>query len=205
MNAGAGREYWIGVGGEAGASRPIDLRIDASPDVTPPMTTITSGPTTTWGRRVAAVAWTVQDEAATTSLCSLDKGEWFSCAAEERLEGLAEGEHLFRVRSTDQYGNVEDPGAARRFTVAIPEAPNDDFAAATPLDPGLAVSVNNGKATAERGEPPHDAWYYAQGLSANWSVWFTFTPTADDTAELDWCASDVDVTVAAIPAWPSMR
>jgi hypothetical protein len=196
LNAVEGREYWIGVGGDAGASGAIDLRIDATPDVTAPTTTITSGPSATWGRRIADIAWSVQDDAATTSECALDEGPWHSCTAAEQLSGLAEGEHVFQVRSTDQYGNAEYPGEMRRFTVAIPTAPNDDFAAATSLLPGIPVSVNNGKAMAEPGELSHDAWYYAQRLSANFSVWFTFAAAADGTAELDWCASEFDVTLA---------
>ena len=196
LNAAKDREYWIGVGGDAGASGAIDLRIDATPDVTAPVTTLTSGPAATWGRRVAQFAWTVQDDAAATSECSLDDGLWFECASAEELSGLAEGEHVFRVRSTDQFGNAEDPGAEKRFSVVIPEAPNDDFADATPLVPGVPVSVNNGKATAEPGEPSHDSWYYSHGLSANWSVWFTFTPATDGTVQLDWCASEIDATMA---------
>ena len=197
LNAFNGREYWIGVGGEEGASGPIAVRIDATPDRTAPATTITSGPTSPWGRRVASIAWAVQDEAPATSECSLDGGPWFECWGEEPISGLAEGEHSFRVRSTDQYGNAEDPGAERRFTVVIPPAPNDDFADAAVLVPGAPVSVNNGKATAEPGEPSHDSWYYAQGLGANWSVWFEFTPPADDVAELSWCAGGFeDVTMA---------
>ena len=62
--------------------------------------------------------------------------------------------------------------------------------------PGVPVAVNNGKASAEPGELSHDAWYYAQGLSANWSVWFEFTPATDSIAELDWCASGFEVTTA---------
>jgi hypothetical protein len=196
VNAVQGREYWIGVGGDAGASGPIDLRIDATPDATAPVTKITSAPGAIWGRRVADVAWTVTDEAQTASECSLDGGGWFACAGSERLEGLAEGDHVFRVRSTDQYGNAEVQAAETRFAVRIPAAANDDFADAAVLRPGVPVSVNNGKASAEPGELAHDAWYYAQGLPANWSVWFAFTPAADDTAELDWCASGFAVTVA---------
>ena len=168
------------------------------------MTTITSGPPSRWGRGVARIDWTVEDAAATTTECRLDDGEWFACAGGESLEGLQEGDHVFRVRSTDQYGNAEDPGAERRFVVDRPAAANDHFAAAAVLAPGSPVTVNNGKASAESGEPAHDSWYYEQGLSAAFSVWFTFTPVADATAELDWCASEVDV-VAAVYTGTSVR
>jgi hypothetical protein len=94
------------------------------------------------------------------------------------------------------YGNAEDPPAEHLFAVVIPEAPNDDFADAAVLEPGAAVSVNNGKATAEPGEPSHDSWYFAQGLGADFSVWYAYTPDADGTAELDWCATGFDVDVA---------
>lgn len=196
VDAVAGREYWIGVGGDGGASGAISLKIDATPDLTAPVTTFTSGPSGEWGRRVASFAWSVEDEASTSSECSIDDGAWYSCADGEQLGGLDEGDHWFQVRSTDQYGNAESPAARRDFEVVIPEAPNDDFSAATELVAGVPVAVNNGKASAEPGEPSHDAWYYAQGLPANWSVWFEFTPAAGSIAELDWCASDFDVTTA---------
>jgi hypothetical protein len=196
MNAVAGQEYWIGVGGDGGASGAVDLRIDSTPDLTAPVTTISSGPSGDWGRRVARFSWSVADEAATRSECSIDDGPWYSCPNSEELGGLDEGDHTFAVRSVDQYGNQESPGARRDYRVVIPEAPNDDFGAATELVPGVPVAVNNGKASAEPGEPAHDAWYYAQGLSANWSVWFKFTPPADAVAELDWCASGFEVTTA---------
>src|SRR5215208_2546484 len=48
-------EYWIGVGGEAGTTGAIDLRIDAGSDITPPVTTITAGPGATWDRYVARI------------------------------------------------------------------------------------------------------------------------------------------------------
>ena len=76
VNAVAGREYWIGVGGDLGASGAVDLRIDATPDLTAPVTTISSGPSGEWGRRVATFSWSVEDEAATASECSIDDGPW---------------------------------------------------------------------------------------------------------------------------------
>ena len=196
LDAVKGQEYWIGVGGEAGTSGAIDLRIDATPDVTPPMTTFSSAPGSPWGRRVAQFQWKVTDEAPTTSECALDAGEWYACSGGESVGALAEGEHVFQVRSTDVHGNAEDPPAEHAFTVVIPEAPNDAFADAVVLGPGETASVNNGKATAEPGEPSHDSWYFEQGLGAHFSVWYAFTPVSNGTAELDWCASGFDVVVA---------
>ena len=196
INAVADREYWIGVGGDGGASGAISLKIDSTPDVTAPVTTFSPGPSGDWGRRVATFGWSVADEASTSSECSIDDGEWYSCADSEEFGGLDEGDHSFAVRSTDQYGNAELQGARREFTVVIPEAPNDDFGAATELVPGVPVAMNNGKASAEPGERSHDAWYYEHGGSANWSLWFEFTPSEDATAELDWCASGFRLTTA---------
>jgi hypothetical protein len=197
LDAVTGEEYWIGVGGEAGTTGAIDLRIDATPDVTPPVTTVTVAPASPWGRRVAQFQWEVADEAPTTSECRFDDGAWYACGTGDSFGALAEGDHVFRVRSTDMYGNAEAEPVDHAFTVAIPEAPNNHFADAAVLEPGAAVSVNNGKATAEPGEPSHDTWYFDHGLSANFSVWYAFTPGVDGTAQLDWCASGFGVVVAA--------
>jgi hypothetical protein len=196
VNAVAGQEYWIAVGGDRGASGSISLSIDATADVTAPVTTFTSGPSGEWGRRLATFAWTVEDEGSTTSECSVDDGEWYLCGSSEDLYSLDEGDHSFAVRSIDQHGNQESPGARSDFTVVIPEAPNDDFADAAALAPGVPITVNNGKASAETGERSHDSWYYERGGLANWSVWFKFTPTTDSVAHLDWCATGFELATA---------
>ena len=197
MTVEPGREYWIGVGGKASSSGAIALHLAFTPDHTPPVTTI-HGPAGTWQRWVGEFTWSVADAGATTSQCSFDDWPWWQCQGSESFEEsqFTEGERVFRVRSTDQFGNEESAGAERRFIVSIPEAPNDDFADALALVPDQPVAVNNGKATAEPGEPSHDSWYYEQGLSADFSVWFTFTPQHDGVSRLDWCGSAMSAVMA---------
>ncbi len=194
--ASAGEEFLITVAGQRGAAGAVDLDIEAWDDLTPPETTITHGPASVWGRRIADVFWEVEDESSTTSECSFDGGDWYACSYNP-LPTLTEGAHVLLVRSRDWFGNVEPDPAKLEFTVVIPQAANDHFADAIVMQPGVPVSVNNGHATFEPGEIGHYSWARQYGFEAHHSVWFRFTPTADGVAKVDWCASGVDLTMSA--------
>jgi hypothetical protein len=98
--------------------------IDPSPasrswsiDTIPSETTLEGGPDA--GAVVASTSasfgFSAPDGA--TFECSLDDGGWTTCASPLELAGLGEGEHTFRVRSTDDAGNVEPDPPARTWTV----------------------------------------------------------------------------------------
>jgi hypothetical protein len=137
------------------------------------------------GHRNAAFEWE-SGESPVTYECSLDGAAFGFC--DNRLYELSEGDHVYRVRATDQYGNVEDPPLQHRWRVEQPTPPNDDFADALTLVNGQAVTVNNGHATAEDGEPGHDP-FYGTSLAPYHSVWFAFTAVGS-SAELDFCQID---------------
>jgi hypothetical protein len=87
-------------------------------DTTPPTTTISSGPTGTIYIQTASVAFNANETS--TFECSLDGAAFASCTSPRSLSGLLVGSHTLSVRATDAAGNVENPAAARSFTVAYP-------------------------------------------------------------------------------------
>ena len=73
---------------------------------------------------------------------------------------------------------------------AAPPA-NDDFEAAKALTTGVPVEGSNEEAGAQQGEPVHSTW-----VSANHSVWFTWTAPSSGLARVSSCGSDFDSVVA---------
>jgi hypothetical protein len=85
-------------------------------DATPPQTSLSpwSLPETVDTARPKVDFGT--DEAAHTE-CRVDDGSWSSCTTPVTLGPLADGQHEMQLRSTDRFGNVEDPPFSRTFTV----------------------------------------------------------------------------------------
>jgi hypothetical protein len=89
---------------------------DLPPDLAPPETTLTSGPTgPTTKRRVTFRFRT--NEPGSRFRCKLDAGAWRPCSSPKRYSNLAFGRHVFQVRATDPSGNVDPTPARRRFRV----------------------------------------------------------------------------------------
>jgi hypothetical protein len=88
-------------------------------DTEAPHTEITSAPPESSGSAQATVAFTVDEDGA-TSECQLDDGAWVACTSPYQLSGLGDGAHAVVVRSRDAAGNVESPGAGASWTVALP-------------------------------------------------------------------------------------
>ena len=112
-------------------------------DTTKPATpTLTSGPDASSTQTSATFEFS--DEPGATFECRIDSGPWTACTSGKTYEGLAVGEHVFAVRSTDASGNV---GATRtvRFAVAPPagETPTPSPDAPTsPAPPRDAMSFS---------------------------------------------------------------
>ena len=85
------------------------------PDTTPPDTTITSGPTGLLATKSAHIEFS-SEEGATTE-CKLDDSDWVACSNSVDYNDLSDGEHVFRVRATDQAGNTDPTPAEITWTV----------------------------------------------------------------------------------------
>ncbi|MGH2724087.1 MAG: Ig-like domain-containing protein [Actinomycetota bacterium] len=79
-------------------------------DLTPPQTTITSGPDDPTELTTATFEFTSSEDGSTFQ-CSLDGGPAHGCVSPQTYEGLAPGPHTFQVWATDPAGNA-DPEAA---------------------------------------------------------------------------------------------
>jgi hypothetical protein len=90
-------------------------------DETPPVTTITAGPTGTTASTDAEFRF-ISSEAASTFECRLDDGAWATCTSPVEFSNLSADSHAFDVRATDRAGNV-DPFGDSRTWVVDPTAP----------------------------------------------------------------------------------
>ena len=85
-------------------------------DLTPPQTTITSGPSGMVA--IASAAFTfVSSEASSTFACSLDGLPFSGCTSPFSVTGLAQGAHTFAVEAIDAAGHVDTTPATRAWTV----------------------------------------------------------------------------------------
>ena len=94
----------------------FDLPGGGGPDITPPETTITSGPSGNVGSTSATFTFT-SSEAGSTFACSLDGAVASSCTSPQVYNGLALGSHTFSVRATDPAGNPDESPAQAAWTV----------------------------------------------------------------------------------------
>ena len=102
-----------------------DSSFTTLPDVLPPDTFFTSGPSENGNACSLPVAfgWSGSDDVsvATNLLFSyqVDGGTWsaYTSGASTSLSGLAEGQHTLQVRAQDQAGNVDPTPAVRHFVV----------------------------------------------------------------------------------------
>jgi uncharacterized delta-60 repeat protein len=84
-------------------------------DSTPPTTTITAGPSGKTTDRTPTFKFHA-DEKPVQFECAVDDGSYVPCTSPHTLDRLKLGWHVFRVRATDQAGNVGRP-ARREFKV----------------------------------------------------------------------------------------
>lgn len=85
-------------------------------DVTPPNTTIVTGPSGVVATASASFTFT-SDESPVTYECSDDGGAYAGCTSPHTLTGLAQGAHTFAVRATDAAGHPDPSPAQRSWTV----------------------------------------------------------------------------------------
>jgi CSLREA domain-containing protein len=80
-----------------------------------PETAIGSGPDALTRETSAAFAFSADEPA--TFECSLDGAAYASCTSPRTLGGLADGQHTFAVRATDEWFNVDETPATAVWTV----------------------------------------------------------------------------------------
>jgi hypothetical protein len=90
-------------------------------DTTPPETAITVAPANRTTERRATFEFSGTDDtsapAALTYECSLDRAAFAACSSGVVYSGLTTRGHLFRVRGTDEAGNVESSVARFRWRI----------------------------------------------------------------------------------------
>jgi subtilisin-like proprotein convertase family protein len=84
-------------------------------DITPPDTTITSGPT--GFTKATNASFGFSSEPMATFQCSFDGADFDDCSPLQSYSGLADGPHTFRVRARDLAENDDPTPAERTWTV----------------------------------------------------------------------------------------
>ncbi len=114
----------LGAGAHTFEARATDVagNTDPSPashtwtvDLSPPETTIDSGPSGTVSATTAT--FTFSSEGGATFECSVDGAAFATCASGVAYGSLADGAHTFAVRARDAAGNVDASPATRGWTV----------------------------------------------------------------------------------------
>ncbi len=78
-------------------------------DLTAPEVEITSGPSPITTATQAAFAFSSPEDPEVTYECQIDDQPWQACTSPELYGPLGDGDHVFRVRGTDQAGNTSEP------------------------------------------------------------------------------------------------
>jgi hypothetical protein len=99
--------------GNVGSATRTFTRVES--DVTPPETTITSGPSGTIYDQPSSTFTFTSNEPGSTFECRLDGGAFAPCTSPKTVS-YAPGTHTFEVRATDPSGNVDATPASRTFT-----------------------------------------------------------------------------------------
>jgi large repetitive protein len=124
---------------QAGNLEPDPARYEWAVDVTPPETTIESGPDDPTGSTAATFSFSA-DESGSTFECALDRAPFEPCATPVEYSGLAHGEHRFEVRAIDRVGNVEPEPAIYEWTVDV--TPPETTIDSSPDDPTTSGSAS---------------------------------------------------------------
>jgi hypothetical protein len=117
-------------------------------DQTAPQTTILSGPAADTNETTAELGF--NSEAGASFECSLDGAAFTSCTSVQQYTSLGEGEHTFRVRATDQAGNVDPDPAERTWNVdtTAPGAQLDDAPSGDRAGDEETIAFSTGDANA---------------------------------------------------------
>jgi myo-inositol-hexaphosphate 3-phosphohydrolase len=91
-------------------------------DVTPPDTSIGSGPSGSVQTTTASFTFAATEQGATFE-CALDGGAFAGCSSPREYTGLGQGSHTFRVRAIDAARNADPSPASRTWSVDLTAPP----------------------------------------------------------------------------------
>ncbi len=117
-------------------------------DLTPPDTSISSGPSNPTNSSSVSFVF-ASTETGSSFQCSLDSGAYTTCSSPQIYTGLAEGAHAFSVRATDIVGNVDPIPAV--YNWEIDKTPPDTSISSGPIDPRNSTSATFVFASTETG------------------------------------------------------
>ena len=117
-------------------------------DLTPPDTTITSGPPNPSNSTGASFTFT-SSEAGSTFQCSLDGATFTSCSSPATYSGLSVGPHLLEVRATDPAGNTDPTPASHAWV--IDDVPPDTTITSAPPTATNSTSASFSFTSSEAG------------------------------------------------------
>jgi hypothetical protein len=103
------------------------------PDITPPETTIDSGPSGIVSSNSASFTFS-SNEVNSAFECRLDGATFSSCTSPKSYSDLADGSHTIEVRATDAAGNTDATPASRTWTI-------DTAAPDTTIDSGPSGTI----------------------------------------------------------------
>lgn len=132
-------------------SAPSDI-VELSVDTTAPVTQITQKPAVATTSTAAHFAFTANEPSAVFE-CALDEGDFEACSSPFDSSSLAEGEHQFSVRATDDLGNVEISPPSWTWTIDLtaPHGTSELLEDSIGADgvPTFRISSNEAAATAK--------------------------------------------------------
>jgi large repetitive protein len=145
-------------------------------EVSPPETTIGSGPSGTVSGTSASFSFS-SAEAGSTFQCSRDGSAFASCTSPKSYSSLSQGSHTFRVRAIDKAGNIDASPATRSWFVdtAVPRG--------TVSINGNAAStgLQSVKLTLSASDPSPASGVVSMRFrnenTTTWSQWFDYSGT----------------------------
>ena len=109
----------------SGNANPFPVSYSWTIDLTPPDTSITSGPSGTVASDDATFDYSATGAPGGTFVCRLDSGSWAACDASGiEFTDLAPGSHTFQVAAVDLAGNEDPSPAERTWTIGNVTPPN---------------------------------------------------------------------------------
>jgi hypothetical protein len=134
---------------EAGNSDPSPPSYTWTIDTTPPVTTITSGPSIGISRTDSVTFQFNSSEPESTFRCQLDASGWTSCSSPASYAGLSSGDHTFSVQALDAAGNSDLSPQSQAFLVSPPAAFSPASFLNAPLDPSAPIAGQSDELVAD--------------------------------------------------------